>query len=192
MTRTIEEAMKMLKDGNARFSRFSLDHPRQNEKRLKSQTRGQDPYAIILTCSDSRVPPELIFDAGIGDIFVIRNAGNVVDPMVQGTVEYAVGHLGTPVLMVLSHTECGAVGAALEGGDASQNVCSITDKINCSMPKAKDGEGDLYLNLILENMRNSLREFMDNRVIAKAVENGDLKVLGALYHIETGIVEFFN
>ncbi len=112
------DALKLLKDGNARFSAGTASHPNASRERIAQTSGSQAPFAVVLTCSDSRVAPEVIFDRGIGDLFVVRDAGNVVDPLVIGSIEYGVGHLKAPLVVVMGHTNCGAVSAAVSGDHA--------------------------------------------------------------------------
>ncbi len=146
---------------------------------------GQKPYAAILTCSDSRVIPEYIFMAGIGELFTVRNAGNIVGKISLASLEYAVDHLGVKVLVVMGHDYCGAVNAAVAG--ASGYISPITDVIIA----AADGEEDIDIAINL-NIENSIKEIMQSAVIAKAVAEGKTKVVGALYSTSTGSVEFFE
>jgi carbonic anhydrase len=119
---------------------------------------GQHPFAVILTCSDSRVPPEVIFDQGIGDLFVIRNAGNIVDDVVIGSIEYAVEHLHTPLVIVLGHQQCGAVTAALKGGKATGHIASVIEKILPAVADARKQPGDSLLNAIDANVARMVNE----------------------------------
>ena len=128
-----EEALQMLKEGNTRFISGELS-VKDNYADIRGKlTMGQKPFAIILCCADSRVAPEICFDQKLGDIFVIRNAGNVVDDVVLGSIEYGAEHLGSPLMVVLGHTGCGAVTAACEGGELPENICAIVKKIKPSV-----------------------------------------------------------
>src|SRR5437660_44710 len=125
-----EAAFKRLKDGNARFAADQLAKKDVGSKRRAELAKGQRPFAVILTCADSRVAPELIFDQGLGDLFVLRVAGNVTDPVVLGSIEYAVEHLKTPLIVVLGHEACGAVKAALEDADPEGNLGFLLREIH--------------------------------------------------------------
>ncbi len=195
MSVSSNEALQLLQEGNKRFStgEFAtkdLGQARRDELIIK----GQDPFAIIITCSDSRVPPELIFDSGLGDLFVIRTAGNVLDPVGMGSAEYAVEHLSTPLLVVLGHDKCGAVQATMDGGEAPGSVAAIVAKIAPSAEKARaagvTGE-DLYEECCLENIKATVDEVMGSEIIQHFVENGKLAVMGAKYYMSSGEVEFF-
>ena len=182
ITCTAEEALKKLKEGNARYlAAEKSDGDISPSIRLKTCNEGQKPYAIVVTCSDSRVIPESIFSAGIGEIFVIRVAGNVIDKHQLGSVEYAAEHLGSPLVVVMGHTHCGAVGAAM-GEDPEGYIKFLTDEIK----KAIGGEKDDYAACCL-NVKNSVKVIVDS---LKIQPEDALKVCGAVYHIEDGRVEF--
>ncbi|NLJ76093.1 MAG: carbonic anhydrase [Peptococcaceae bacterium] len=195
MSVSSNEALQLLQEGNKRFSagEFAtkdLGQTRRDELIIK----GQNPFAIIITCSDSRVPPELIFDSGLGDLFVIRTAGNVLDPVGMGSAEYAVEHLGTPLLVVLGHDKCGAVQATMDGGEAPGSVAAIVAKIAPSAEKARAAgiTGDnLYEECCLENIKATVAEVMGSEIIQHFVEDGKLAVIGAKYYMSSGEVEFF-
>lgn len=184
ITITAEEALQKLKEGNAQY--MTAEKSEGNISlalRQKTCVEGQFPYAIVVTCSDSRVIPESIFNAGIGEIFVIRVAGNVMDNHQIGSVEYAAEHLGSRLVVVMGHSHCGAVGAAI-GGGAEHFTKYITDEIK----KAIGDEKDDYKACCL-NVENSVKVIKDSLGIKDGEENG-LKVCGAVYHIEDGKVEF--
>ena len=155
-------------------------------KRADTAKNGQHPYAVIVTCSDSRVPVEHIFNAGIGELFVIRTAGNVIGDHALGSVEYGAEHLGAKLVIVLGHTHCGAVDAALNGG-AHGAIATITDEIKTCLPAECDPREAEKLNV-----ENSISRIMDSEMIAKLTHAGETLVVGAIYDIESGTVEFFN
>lgn len=172
-------ALQYLKEGNERFVKDELcnkDTYKADREVLKG---GQKPFAVIVTCSDSRVSPEIYFDQKLGDIFIIRNAGNVIDATALGSIEYAVEHLHSPLVVVVGHSSCGAVGAAMAGGELPANIKSITDRIQASVAKGGDAEQVEKQNAIDQ---------------AKAVEADELvqhcgaKVVPAYYNIHTGEV----
>ena len=178
-------ALEKLREGNAAYiaaekSLVDVGH----ERRRDTLENGQRPYAVIVSCSDSRVIPESIFSAGIGDLFVIRVAGNVMDDHQLGSIEYAAEHLGIKLIVVLGHTHCGAVGAALEH-DPQGYVKFITDEI-CS---AIGNEKDEYKACCL-NVCNSVRIIENSFEIHKEETEHGLKVIGAVYHLEDGRVDF--
>lgn len=157
-------------------------------------TEGQKPHTVVITCSDSRVPPELIFNADLGELFTIRTAGNVVGDYEVGSVEYAVDHLGSQLVLVMGHSNCGAVGAAVEG-HASGNVASIVDEIVPSVKKARDTESSE--ESIAEkaedlNVENTLAKLRESAVIKELEESGKIKLIGAKYDIDTGKVKYFT
>ena len=157
----------------------------------KKLASGQSPSAIILSCSDSRVGPEIVFDQSLGDLFVVRTAGNVADPVALGSIEYAVDHLHSPVLVVLGHQKCGAVSAACSGDKMpSSNLTAIMDKIAPAVSKAKsDKSSDLIESAVKENVHQSAKDVVANsEIIRHAVESGKLRVIEAEYSLDTGEV----
>lgn len=179
------EALAKLTEGNKRYLAATAN-PGDISPQIRRHTceHGQNPYAIVITCSDSRVIPEGIFSAGIGEIFTIRVAGNVMDRHQIGSVEYASEHLGTKLALVLGHTNCGAVGAAL-GGNPGGFVRYITDEIK----KAVGTETDPYKACCL-NVRRSVSVIKES--LKELVEKGLLEVRGAVYHIDSGEVTFLD
>ncbi|HEY7392870.1 MAG TPA: carbonic anhydrase [Bryobacteraceae bacterium] len=139
---TADTALTRLLDGNQRYARHKERHPDQSAARQKELAGGQHPFAVILGCADSRVPPELLFDQGLGDLFVIRVAGNIVDDAVLGSIEYAVEHLGTKLILVLGHENCGAVSAAVEGGEAAGHLRAVGTAIQPSVVGTAKDPGD--------------------------------------------------
>jgi carbonic anhydrase len=191
-----EEAKKLLEEGNKRFIEDkAAKQDISSEKRKTLSTKGQKPFAIIVSCSDSRVPPELIFDQGLGDVFVVRVAGNVVDPIAIGSVEYAVEHLKAPYILVVGHEKCGAVKATVEGGEAPGSIGSIVEKIKPSVDKAKatGATGDeLVEKAVDENVTAVIAELEKSPIVGEAIEGGKLTIAGAKYHIESGEVTWFE
>lgn len=182
---TADEAKERLITGNQKYARSNkLVSDVSPENLLRFSQNGQQPYAIIITCSDSRVVPELIFSAGIGDLFVIRVAGNVIDFHQLGSIEYAAEHLGTGLILVLGHDHCGAVDAAINH-EPSGYIKYITDEIVKAIGDEKDEVTACCLNVkhSCENIGQSLK-------IQKDEHEYGLKVLGAIYHLESGKVEF--
>lgn len=174
--------------------RFVAGKPRAHalvplRKKLAS---GQSPNVIILSCSDSRVSPELVFDQSLGDLFVVRTAGNVADPVALGSIEYAVDHIHSPVLVVLGHQKCGAVSAACSGGKMpSENLEAIMNKIGPAVIQAKTyAKGDDLLDAaIKENVGQSAKDLQTNsEIIRNAVQAGKLKIFEAEYSLDTGAV----
>lgn len=181
---TATEALQKLKEGNAQYVSTDTFQSDVSSKVLEHFAKnGQAPYAIIISCSDSRVIPERIFHAAIGDLFTIRVAGNVIDDHQLGSIEYAAGHLGTKLVVVLGHTGCGAVHAAIDH-DPSGFIKYITDEIKRAIGKEKD---DYKATLL--NVEQSVRTIESSLEIQKDEADG-LQVVGAIYRIEDGIVEF--
>ncbi len=186
----IDKYLQKLLDGNERFveGKYSQkDYPSE----VKELTKGQHPYAIILTCSDSRVPPEIIFDESMGKLFVIRVAGNVVDEVALGSIEYAAEHLHTKLLVVLGHESCGAVNATIAGGEVTPNIEEIVKKIAPAVEKAKKNHtADEVLHCsIKENVFNQVNESLKHsKLLTELHEKGELKIVPAIYDINTGKV----
>lgn len=211
---TTRETLDRLRDGNERFASGEANRFAAEEAELRRQLAdGQAPDAVILTCADSRVPPTLVFDSGLGDLFVVRVAGNIVTPEQLGSIEFAVGSLGTRLVVVLGHTRCGAVTAAYDvlanGGEGlSPNLASLTDRIVPAVERAlADHVGpDATLANITDEQRASVVELAIRRNVEKSVaelrtgselldrlaESGELTIVGAEYCLETGRVEFFD
>lgn len=187
-------AIQLLKEGNKRFvSNKTLSDDTTAEKRKSLVNNGQHPFAIVLTCSDSRVPPETLFDQGLGDLFVIRDAGNVVDPVELGSIEYGAEHLGSPLIVVLGHDKCGAVKATVEGGEAEGNIKQIVEKIKPSLEKVKHSctnEDELCEACENENIKNSVAQIENDPIIKKLENEKKIRVIGAKYHLDTGLVSF--
>ena len=142
-TLTPDRALTQLLRGNERFVAGWPDHPNQSARRRREVSEaGQHPFAIILSCADSRVPPEIIFDQGLGDLFIVRVAGNVLDDVVLGTIEYAVEHLQVPLVMVLGHDKCGAVTAAVEGGKEKNHNQALVEDLRAGLIIAEAQAGD--------------------------------------------------
>lgn len=182
---TADEAKERLITGNQKYARSNkLVSDVSPENLLRFSQNGQQPYAIIITCSDSRVVPELIFSAGIGDLFVIRVAGNVIDFHQLGSIEYAAEHLGTGLILVLGHDHCGAVDAAINH-EPSGYIKYITDEIVKAIGDEKDEVTACCLNV-----KHSCEIIGQSLKIQKDEHEYGLKVLGAIYHLESGKVEF--
>ncbi|GFP78195.1 carbonic anhydrase [Clostridium fungisolvens] len=191
---SIDRAKQLLIEGNKRYvDNKVLTHDISDARRKKLSTDGQKPFAVVLSCSDSRVPPELVFDQGLGDLFVVRNAGNVIDPIALGSIEYGAEHLGAPLIIVLGHEKCGAVKAAIEGGTTSENITAIIDQIKPSYNKTKNNSqnaDEIYNLTIDENIKNSMNLINKSLVIQKLTAERKINVIGAKYHMDTGKVTF--
>ncbi|NMB83422.1 MAG: carbonic anhydrase [Ignavibacteria bacterium] len=188
-----DEALKKLMEGNNRFVEFKQNHPHQNKARLEEVASTQKPFAIIVGCSDSRVPPEIIFDQGMGDLFIIRNAGNVIDDFAMASIEYAVEHLGVRLIVVLGHERCGAVDATIKGGKLPGHLNRLTDEIKPAIQSAKRVTGDLLTNVIYSNTKRiALQINSSEELLKEFVEHKGLKVIPAYYDLDTGKAEVFE
>ena len=186
-----DQVLSRLQDGNARFVEDKLDGKLQNSSRRGELTSGQEPYAIILSCADSRVVPELAFDTGLGEIFVVRVAGNIANTSSIASIEYAVAHIGTPIVVVMGHESCGAVNAALQGGDNGYNLNHLVSHIVPAIESAPDGSS--VNDVVRENARLTAKALLErSTIIRNAVEGGKVRVLPAYYSLHTGEVEFLD
>ena len=195
-----DEALKALMEGNKRFVDSLKKGPGRTSKRRKEVALGQNPFVAILACADSRVAPEIIFDQGIGDLFVVRVAGNIVNPTnygIQGSLEFGVLALGAPLIMVLGHSECGAVAGATEAlQDGTQfpgSINNIVQTIEPAVVKAKGEKGDLLHNSIISNVQIGVDKLTNSDpVISDLVKKGKVKVVGANYDLKTGEVKLIS
>ncbi len=189
-------AIEALKDGNARFFSGKSGRPELDVNERRAQIMGQTPYAAILACSDSRVPVELVFDVGLGDLFVVRVAGNVVGETGLGTLEYAIEHLDVHLVMVMGHESCGAVAAALltpeEIAQEPENLQGIIHKIAPSvkdLPRIRDKKARMR-EAVLNNVRHQVHTLRQEPVIQAAEARGQIQVIGGYYEIGSGAVDF--
>jgi len=185
------EALSRLKEGNKRFVENQLNRVAADQTTKQALVKGQSPYAIILSCADSRVVPELMFNAGMGELFVVSVAGNVANTSSLASMEYAVAHLGTRLIVVLGHQNCGAVTAAVQGGDNGPNINHLLDYIKPAI------EGSSNPNAVDEVIRKNAELtkkviIRDSEIIRKAVDAGKVEVVQAYYHLDSGKVEFIN
>lgn len=186
-----EEARSRLQEGNTRFVENRASHPRRSPERRAELSHGQHPFAAILTCSDSRVVPEILFDQGIGDLFVVRVAGNIVDDAVLGTIEYVAAHLKVPLVVVLGHTRCGAVAAAVDGAPASGHLRVLIDVIRPAVDASRSHPGDPVDNAARENViRQVERLRRAGPTLAELHDARRLHIVGAMYDIRTGVVDW--
>lgn len=190
---TSDEALQRLIEGNKRYVSARLTHPNQTSQRRKELLIGQHPFAVILGCSDSRVPPEIIFDQGLGDLFVIRVAGNVLDDIVLGSIEYAVEHLHTPLVMVLGHSQCGAITATIAGKELKGYLPLIAAAIQSAVNASKSLAGDPVENAVHANALSVAAQLRCSKpILAQFVNNGNLKIVATKYDLETGNVELLT
>lgn len=184
------QALEILLEGNERFAAGRAIHPRQDTARRAELLGGQKPFAVILCCSDSRVAPEIIFDQGLGDLFVIRTAGNVADTVALGSIEYAVEHLGSRLVVVLGHQKCGAVTAAVQSNTAPGHVDSIVKAILPAVAAAQGKAGDLVWNAAKENVKRVVAQISSSEpILSELVRAGTVQVIGAMYYLDSGKVE---
>jgi carbonic anhydrase len=198
------EALARLREGNRRFAAGERRHdPLTSQARRHELLLGQQPFAVILGCADSRVPVEIIFDQDLGDLFVIRVAGNIVAPSLVGSVEFAAARFGTRLVVVLGHTRCGAVQATLEelqrpASESSRNLRSITDRIRPAVEELLAGEhahdpDALLRQAILANVRASVAQLRQgSEILERLVRDEGLLIVGAKYSLQTGLVEFLD
>jgi carbonic anhydrase len=190
---TAEEALSELKAGNQRFVLDQQKHPHESLKRRNDLQEGQAPFAVILACADSRVVPEIVFDQGLGDLFVIRVAGNVARDKVLGSIEYAVQYLGTRLVVVLGHEKCGAVTAALSGGEPEGHIGAILEHIKPAVYMAQHMNGDTLTNAVRMNAMLVSERMKDSQpILAKKVIEDGLKIVPAYYHLADGAISFFD
>jgi carbonic anhydrase len=183
---TPDQALAKLMEGNQRFVSRRRLNPHQDAARLTEVASGQAPFAAILSCADSRVVPEIAFDQGLGDLFVVRVAGNIAITEDIASEEFAVGVLGTPLLMVLGHERCGAVSAAVQGGEFPGVIESLVFAIRPAVQASEGESGDRVTNAIKANVRLQVQRLQTSSVITSAVQAGKLKVVGAYYDLDTG------
>jgi Carbonic anhydrase len=191
-----EAALQLLIEGNQRFASGSpLSKDLSSTRRKDLRKNGQHPFAVIVSCSDSRVPPELLFDQALGDLFVVRVAGNVATPVEVGSIEYAVEHLKVPLVMVLGHEECGAVTAAVQGGENRGYIENILEKIKPSVNRAKS-TGATGTDLIEKsadfNINNALNDILLSSIVREGVETKQVKVIGAKYDLDEGLLKLLK
>jgi carbonic anhydrase len=193
-----DEALELLKAGNKAFLEDRLPRPLTNSERRLELAKGQTPFCAYVSCSDSRVPPELLFGRGLGELFIVRNAGNTVDTVALGSIEFAVAVLKVPLIVVMGHGACGAVKAAMDvvanNARFPGAIGRMIEPIVPAVLESRGGKGDPTENAIKQNVRRTvrfLREDADN-LLLKPQSEGKLKVAGAYYHLDTGFVEFFD
>jgi carbonic anhydrase len=186
-----EAALKRLMEGNERYASSNSRHPHQSMERRSEMNNGQHPFALVLGCSDSRIPPEIIFDQGLGDIFVVRVAGNISSKAVLGSVEYAVLHLRVPLVMVLAHSDCGAVTASLsDAGQHDGHIAGLTAAISPAIEVAEGLPGNAVDNTAKANARMVVDQLKKSEpVIRDFVRNGKVAVVPAFYDLKTGVVD---
>jgi len=195
---TPEQAMTWLREGNARFTANQTTNPNTGTDRVSEAASGQHPFATVLSCADSRVPVERVFDRGVGDLFVVRVAGNVSGESETGTIEYGVGHLHTPLLVVMGHTACGAVTAAASGAELHGAVAKLVARIQPSVEQARAQYPELQPAQITPiavrlNVMNSIESLLTTSdEVRELVGKGELSIVGAVYDLNSGRVHFLG
>ncbi|MEH2366810.1 carbonic anhydrase [Nostoc sp.] len=183
-----DAALQKLIEGNQRFIQHHPQYPDQSELRLHEVAQAQHPFATILSCADSRVPAEIVFDQGIGDIFDVRIAGNIATHEAIGSIEYAVVLLGSPLLMVMGHERCGAVTAAVQKESLPGDISTFVKAIKPALKRVKDQPGDAVENAVVANVQYQIERLKRSKLLNKQVESGKLKIVGGRYDLDTGRV----
>ena len=188
------DAISKLKEGNGRYTSGNLQHPGQTAGRRMELATSQHPFAIIVSCSDSRVPPEIVFDQGLGDLFIVRVAGNVINEEGLGSIEYSVDHLGTRLILVLGHQSCGAIKAARETiaakGKAPGHIESLVMAIKPAVEATAKDDLDTTIKANVKRVVETLRS--STPILKAKVDSGDIRVIGGYYSLDTGAVSFLN
>lgn len=193
-----ENPLMALKEGNDRFTSGQLLHIHQDMQDVKQLTEGQNPKAVIIGCSDSRVSPEILFDQGMGDLFVIRTAGNVMSDYELGSIEYATEHLHTRLVVVLGHYGCGAIHAMLEHKDDEHVPGHIAHIVNCLKEEEEEQEvfrtsENIPMDAVKANVVHGVKQLREcDPILKKQCENGEIQIVGAIYHLDNGKVDFLE
>ena len=191
-TMSAEQALKLLLDGNQHFVAGKLDHPNQSPERRTEVANGQHPFASVLACSDSRTPPEIIFDRGLGDIFTVRVAGNVADKVVIESLDYSVKHLGVRLVMILGHNRCGAVIAAVAGHEEEGDVGPMLTELRPAAEASKGMPGDPDENAVRENVKLVMKKIATSEELSAMVKSGELQIVGGIYDLDTGKIQMMK
>lgn len=188
-----DEALQRLMEGNERYAANKSTDLHESQSRRAELAQGQNPFATIFSCVDSRVPPELIFDRGLGDLFVIRTAGHVIDNAVLGSLEFGVAELKIPLLMVLGHEKCGAVKATVEAVEknatAEGEISWLVEGIRPAVEEVKSQSGDLLDNAVQANVTLTVERLKGSAILSEALEKSELRIVGGRYDLDTGMVE---
>ena len=187
------QALRLLKDGNARFVKGDLASKPSPASQRGNLAGGQRPFAVIVGCADSRTAPEIVFDQPLGSLFVVRSAGNLVEPCDMGSIEYAVEHLGARLVIVLGHERCGAVAAALAGGHAPGHIGLLVEKIAPAVKASKGRNGDALDNAVMENAAQVAAQIRNSRPSLKSMAHGEeVTVLAGHYDLDSGEVRWLK
>jgi len=190
---TADSVLVELKTGNLHHVRHQYQHPHETVARQRELVQEQHPHAEILSCADSRVPPEIIFDQGLGDLFVVRVAGNVATDAEIGSLEYGAEHLHIPLLVVLGHESCGAVTAAVQGGEAKGHIATLLNLIKPAVDKSRAIAGDPVANSVRINVQMVVQQLRSSTpILSELVAEGKLRILGGVYSLETGEVTWLS
>jgi carbonic anhydrase len=188
------DAISKLKEGNGRYTSGNLEHPGQTTERRTELAKSQHPFAVVVSCSDSRVPPEIVFDQGLGDLFIVRVAGNVINDEGLGSIEYAIDHLGSRLILVLGHQSCGAVKAAKETiaakGKAPGHIESLVTAIKPAVEATTKDDLDTTVKANVKHVVQALRSSMP--ILKAKVDSGEIQVIGGYYSLDTGAVSFLD
>jgi carbonic anhydrase len=189
-----QEALQKLLEGNKRYIGATMSYPNQTKQRRTELLQGQFPFAVVLGCADSRIPPEILFDQGIGDIFVIRVAGNITSPEVIGSIEYAVEHLSVPLVMVMGHESCGAVGATVDAVannvDVPGNVGSVVEAIKPAVQRVQATSENMVENAVRANVELVVEQLKASKpLLSSYVEQGKVRIVGSYYSMKSGEVD---
>jgi carbonic anhydrase len=183
-----DQALQRLMEGNQRFVNGRLENPRRDRTRLREVAKTQKPFAAILGCADSRVPSEIIFDQGFGDLFICRVAGNIATPEEIGSLEFGSLVLGSKVIMVMGHKRCGAVDATIKGAQVPGQIASLLDAIKPAIKDSENQTGDRLENATKANVLFQVEKLKASPVISQLIQEGKLKVAGGYYDLDTGAV----
>ncbi len=184
-----DDALKKLMEGNKRFVEQKPIYPDRSLERLQLVAKAQFPFASILSCSDSRVPSEIVFDQGLGDLFVVRVAGNVATPETIGSIEFGTSVLGSQLLVVMGHKKCGAVTAAVKGDPLPGRIGTFVEDIKPAIARVTSKKGDLVNNVVIANVQYQVEKLKEtSSILDKLMDDGKLKIVGAYYDLDTGSV----
>ncbi|MDX2167901.1 MAG: carbonic anhydrase [Deltaproteobacteria bacterium] len=187
------DGMQRLTEGNQRWASGRAAHPQQSAARRAELAQVQHPFAVIVSCADSRVPPELIFDQGVGDLFVVRAAGEVVDAVTLGSIEFAVANLGARLIVVLGHERCGAVDAALRGVEPPGHIGAVLSAIEPNISRAQGATPETLDRAVRDQARAVVRQLRGAEpILAPRVRDGSLRVVGAVYDLDSGQVSLLE
>jgi len=188
---TPDTALAELKTGNDHHVQHRYQHPHETLERQRELVKGQHPHAEILSCADSRVPPEIIFDQGLGDLFVVRVAGNIATDAELASLEYGAAHLQIPLLVVMGHEHCGAVTAAVEGGNPEGHIGTLVELLRPAVENSRSLTGDRVENAVRANVELVVKQLRNSTpLLSELVSHNKLKIVGGVYSLDTGKVDW--